>query len=65
MPEELRQCPFCGSKEIVLQNIVDEDDFYVSCENCGVQQIANHTKPEAVRLWNERIGVDLWGEVPR
>lgn len=56
LSEDLKPCPFCGSTTLELGNLVDEDDYFVSCEDCGVQQLANHTKPEAARLWNMRLG---------
>ena len=51
---EGKPCPFCGSEDLELDNLVDADDFYVSCRKCQVQQIANYTKEEAVRRWNTR-----------
>jgi Lar family restriction alleviation protein len=54
MSEDLKPCPFCGSNALELQNLVGDDDFFVSCEDCGIQQIANHTSDEAVQKWNRR-----------
>jgi Lar family restriction alleviation protein len=54
MSEALKSCPFCGSEDLELDNLVDADDFYVSCRKCQVQQIANYTKEEAARRWNTR-----------
>ena len=55
MNYDLKPCPFCGSTTLELGNLVDEDDWFVNCEDCGVQQLANHTKQEAARLWNTRV----------
>jgi len=50
---ELLPCPFCGNTIPELGNIVDEDDYGVECE-CGIQQICNYTRGEAIRRWNRR-----------
>lgn len=36
---ELKACPFCGS-EPYLDCLTDEDEYFVRCPSCGVQQIA-------------------------
>lgn len=51
---ELLPCPFCGSALMTLQNLVDDDDWYVSCDGCDVQQIADNTRGDAVIKWNTR-----------
>lgn len=50
----LLPCPFCGSEDLTLQNLVDEDDYYVSCRKCEVQQIANYPMTVAIERWNQR-----------
>ena len=52
--QQLLPCPFCGSADLELDNLVDEDDYFVSCRKCHVQQIANYTANEAVNRWNQR-----------
>lgn len=52
--ENLLPCPFCGSRKLTLDNLIDEDDWFVSCDDCEVQQIANYTKDQAVARWNRR-----------
>jgi Lar family restriction alleviation protein len=54
LSEVLKPCPFCGSEDLELDNLVDADDFYVSCRKCQVQQIANYTKEVAAQRWNTR-----------
>jgi len=51
----LLPCPFCGSEILLLENLTDADDFYVHCQSCKVQQIANYTRDEAIRRWNSRV----------
>lgn len=55
----LLPCPFCGSTDLTLDNLVDQDDFAVNCNICEVQQIANYTKAQAVALWNKRPAITL------
>jgi Lar family restriction alleviation protein len=50
----LKPCPFCGSPDLELSNLCDPDDYFVSCNGCEVQQIANYTREEAIQRWNER-----------
>ena len=51
---ELLPCPFCGSTDFVLDNLVDEDDYFIHCNGCDVQQIANYPVAEAIDRWNRR-----------
>ena len=52
---QLLPCPFCGSADLLVDNLVDEDDYFVSCSQCHVQQIANYRAHEAVNRWNQRV----------
>lgn len=50
----LSACPFCGSMDLTLDNLVDLDDFGVNCNCCEVQQISAYTREDAIRRWNIR-----------
>lgn len=52
---ELLACPFCGG-EAILDCLTDEDEYFVHCKSCEVQQIANYHKSDAVIRWNTRGG---------
>jgi Lar family restriction alleviation protein len=52
---ELLPCPFCGSSNLTLDNLTELDDFFIECEGCQIQQIANYTRDEAIRRWNYRL----------
>lgn len=52
---ELLPCPFCGSDNLTLSNLLDDDDWSVNCNVCDIQQIANYTKAEAAAQWNMRL----------
>lgn len=47
-------CPFCGSTNLTLDNLRDGDDWFVSCDNCEIQQIANYPREIAIQRWNMR-----------
>jgi Lar family restriction alleviation protein len=47
-------CPFCGSTKLTLENLGEGDDWFVHCDGCEVQQIANYQKAIAVERWNNR-----------
>lgn len=50
---DLLPCPFCGG-EPELDNLIDDNDYFVQCKDCEVQQIANYKPHVAARRWNER-----------
>ena len=56
----LLPCPFCGGAPI-LDDLGEEDDFFVHCGSCEVQQIANKTIDTAVSEWNQRVSA---GDTP-
>lgn len=51
-----RPCPFCGSKDIKLQQYVKV--FYYRCEHCGasVEKTSQDTEQKALLGWNLRLG---------
>lgn len=53
---EIKPCPFCGGPAVV-DNLLDDNDYYVHCRDCEVQQIANHSHEAAIELWNNRTHV--------
>jgi hypothetical protein len=53
--EELKPCPFCGSKTV--KKIGPKNGRYiVYCCGCWCQTNEECTEAEAVRLWNTRSG---------
>ena len=52
--EALEPCPFCGSDNLVLDNLTDQRTWFVSCDDCEIQQIAAYKKHEAIARWNMR-----------
>jgi Lar family restriction alleviation protein len=52
---KLKPCPFCGSADLTLDNLADpKHGWFVNCNICEIQQIANYTEAQAVALWNKR-----------
>ena len=57
--ETLKPCPFCGSKDIKVRNIMDAYAIGCPTTDCLGQLIHNRTyisEELAVRKWNERVG---------
>ncbi len=52
MKNELKPCPFCGSKDV--QNVPFFDCFRVICRNCEVKTGIYSTKNNAAKEWNRR-----------
>lgn len=51
---QLKPCPICGSMDLTLDNLGQRDDWFVNCNTCEIQLIANYTEAQAVALWNKR-----------
>lgn len=51
---KLKPCPFCGNPEPILDCLTDEDEYFVRCPSCEIQQVANHTRQHAISEWNRR-----------
>lgn len=57
MSEELKQCPFCGSKNLqyVEKNPESyEQCYYVYCLNCDAQGPEYISIDDAISAWNRR-----------
>ncbi len=54
-PTDLKPCPFCGNAEPILDCLTDDDEYFVHCPSCDIQQIANHTRDDAISEWNRRV----------
>lgn len=56
--EELKPCPFCGSKNISITRVIQEETFNISCDDCGCILYMEHTdKDKAIAEWNTRANV--------
>ena len=60
---ELKECPFCGSSELIIvrQSNPDEDTiddysylFNVKCCNCFSQGAKKYMEQDAIDAWNSR-----------
>ena len=60
MPEELRPCPFCGARAVVVEPWHDE--WTVRCSNdklCPVVVfIAGRNRAKTIHMWNRRADDD-------
>ena len=54
MNEELKPCPFCGSKYIRI--LGGGNTFpYVECSNCIASTESELIRAEAIKNWNRRV----------
>lgn len=52
MSEELKPCPFCGGRPVMITG----GRYRVRCTKCYVTMPGRHLREEAVQGWNCRIG---------
>lgn len=52
---ELKPCPFCGSDDVEVVQLMPDSSFMTVCSKCPVS-IGAKTKDEAINLWNKRAG---------
>lgn len=67
MQAKLKECPFCGSKSVVIEDnpdiITGEEDWLIICNGCesaflGSNDAIPCTKAELVDRWNSRAGTE-------
>lgn len=52
MSKELKQCPFCGSKNLRLTG---NSWHWVQCNNCFAEIGGQESEEEAIEQWNRRV----------
>ena len=67
MSEELKPCPFCGSKQIILDcwEGIHGMNYFVRCRKCRITLYSSDgfmlksfaTAKAAVKAWNRRVEV--------
>ena len=57
MTDELKPCPFCGSKKVEFANMPGRGMF-VYCMNCKASANIALRKEDAIYLWNKRAEVE-------
>ena len=56
MTEELKPCPFCNSKALVVGK--DDNGLYVQCLDCDAQLyhfMDKYDEQKLVDIWNRRV----------
>jgi Lar family restriction alleviation protein len=55
MPDELKPCPFCGCKDVRVQDHrFVKDVFSVTCWSCPADMTGFPTEQDAIAAWNRR-----------
>lgn len=60
IPVILLPCPFCGSHDITLDQLGDEERpfFVMTCRDCQADGPIEATEAEAIEAWNIRVQPD-------
>lgn len=51
--EELKPCPFCGGREIIIKR--GKYVWWCKCKHCGTESGVRVKKREAIEAWNRRV----------
>ena len=54
LTEELKPCPFCGSKDVSTM-IMPGSNWVVACYSCGCRTSEYYDCREAESVWNRRV----------
>lgn len=54
MPNELKPCPFCGSKNIEITSY-GADIVFIQCDGCSATFPHFDCEKEAIEAWNRRV----------
>ena len=52
--EQLKPCPFCGSKFLAIVNLISPSRYYIKCLECDTRAAEVSKKQQAVEAWNRR-----------
>lgn len=57
MENELINCPYCGSKSVVINQsqIMPQIQWQVYCSDCGCGTIGYQNKEKSIKIWNTRV----------
>lgn len=56
MNEELKPCPFCGSKNLCL---IRNSWYWVQCNNCLAEIGVQESEKDAIEKWNRRADDEI------
>lgn len=54
MSDELKPCPFCGSRKVVIYKLSDRKNKIAICLNCKASTNSAERDEDVVYLWNKR-----------
>jgi Lar family restriction alleviation protein len=52
--EELRACPFCGDRDLLMTEEFERNECHVRCHFCGATGPDCLLEEDAVEKWNKR-----------
>lgn len=52
--DDIKACPFCGSKEIT-SHVIGDGKVYLTCDVCGIETDVSRTLNIAKTKWNRRV----------
>ena len=60
MNDGLKECPFCGSKDIHIIDRIDcsnglNNYYHARCKSCGVMTEEYRSRFDAIIAWNRRV----------
>lgn len=60
--EEIKPCPFCGSKKVDICR-TNPDACWVRCHKCDTDAPSFKTREEAIQFWNTRTPQEGFAEI--
>ena len=54
MSEELKPCPFCGSSDLAVMELLSRG-FRIECQGCGAYSPIKKDGPSLLHAWNTRV----------
>ena len=63
MMNELKPCPFCGGKGVIIEDY-PRTDYFVECDKCKTTSDTYQSKEEAIAAWSHRTNSAMIVDTP-